>query len=209
MKRPFCAVAAMAMLATSATAQQLEPGLSVAWETTGRTQSSRSTSTITDVEADGAFRFRYALDRGAGRTGELDQRVAARDAESATVYKAYFTSRDAVAMPGTTAMSLSRSLFRALESGQTIHFTLLAGERSEGTHIPARREAVTLRREPGAASFETVINGETASVPAIVATGTAAGKPFRMTVLDDARFPLVLASDTGGWGGRVVRIAAN
>ena len=174
--------------------------------------------TVTGIDEAGVHLQYYTevkIAAGSIRKVNVRRTVRPQDLESAALLMNWFNPRAPVVIPGTTAIGTSRAVLRALKGTGTAELGLFDRENSafpaeRGTHpnVYDYQVAYPLRRvTDGPATLPVIVNGETVSLPVIVARGKNLGDEVEFVFLDDDANPLQLElrMRTGGTGTDAAR----
>jgi len=131
---------------------------------------------------------------------EMERQVRTADLDDAPLYLQQFDPLLPPFVPGTTAISISRKVFRRLKAGETVELGIFLPfsqrpslDRDEHPNVwdNAMVTPVTRTRQRRVA-FPVVLDSKPVRLPAIEVSGDFFGDPTQLLVLDDERNPLVL-----------------
>jgi outer membrane protein OmpA-like peptidoglycan-associated protein len=158
--------------------------------------------TVDGVDGDAVhlrFTSQHPAPGGSLRKLSVRRTVRRADLDTATALMAWFNPRAPVLIPGTTAISTSRAILRALKTtGATLGLFEAGTSALPATSVHDYRMNYALHRVPDAPPrLALLVNGAVRELPVVHARGMYMGEVADLVVLDDEANPLVLRLSLG------------
>ena len=136
------------------------------------------------------------------------RRLCRVDLRDSFMYETAEGPWDPQTLRGALKVSLSAKSFAALTTvGETHHRFLDLADPHEGQPLRLDHDFDGILKRVGKTTLKVIVNDRPLDLPVIEAAGTFTEKgredPFRLTVVDDARFPLVLDYAVPGYGFQI------
>ena len=139
------------------------------------------------------------------KTVNLGRSMLVKDLQSATDYQQVFLEKSDEKIPGTTSIGTSAAVLRDLKSkgqspfGMSLAYSdlTLTADRNKSPNYYSYLEQGIVKRVPGPASLQVIVNDVPTNLPVIVAQGTLVADKVEFMFLDDVRNPLTLSFRIG------------